>query len=175
MSFAPSKEEDGGDFVRKPCNPEDITNDGKPRFVKLRQIGEKRLVENELEVDREKVSLSDIEGFKEGKDEEDKSLMLNIMADLASENMVLLGNSRIDDKTVEELLKKNEEWESWKRDRNITKWIPPKRGAKAKKDKSGVKGTKDMSALTSITKKKGSTKREPMLLKKGRSSSKGES
>ena len=37
MSFAPSEEE-GGDFVRKPCNPEDITNDGKPRFVNLRKM-----------------------------------------------------------------------------------------------------------------------------------------
>lgn len=154
MSFAPSEEE-SGEFRRKHCNPEDITNDGKPRFVKIRKMKKnaKKKVED-LELNREKSSLTDIEGFKE--EDEDKSRMLDIIADLASENIVLLGKSRIDDNTAKELLKKNEEWESWKRERNIKKWIP-KQVAKGKKDK--------FAAFTPISKKKGSTKLELMLTK----------
>ena len=40
-----------------------------------------------------------------------------------------LGKSKIDEKTVEELSRKNREWEEWKAKRNIKQWKPPRQKA----------------------------------------------
>jgi len=125
MSFGFSAE---GACVRQNFNPEDVT-DGKPRVVKFRmsklnQKGEKEEAEEEMELDREITKITDIDGFKE--EDPEKHVLLNVLADLASETFVLLGKSKLDAKTIEEHTIKNKEWESWKEERGIEEWEPPK-------------------------------------------------
>jgi len=122
MSFVRQSD---GSYERQKFNPEDVT-DGKPRVVKFRMAKSKKskvsVPDEELEVDREQTQFTNIPGFQEKC--ADKDLLLNVLADLSSETLVLLGESKLDESLVAEQLKKNEEWETWKRDRGIDEWEP---------------------------------------------------
>jgi len=123
MSFV---RKEGGEHERQKFNPEDVT-DGKPRVVKFRMINKKAkskepAQEEEIEIDREQTQFTDLPGFQEKCDE--KRVLLNILSDLSSETIVLLGKSKLDEKIVEDQLKKNLEWEKWKEERGIDEWEP---------------------------------------------------
>ena len=92
MSF--ERREDGS-FVRLTFNPEDVT-DGKPRVLKFRMIrtnqkGKELNKEEEIEIDRELTHITNIDGYEEK--DPDKHLLLNMLGDLSSETLVLLGTS----------------------------------------------------------------------------------
>lgn len=122
MSFI--RKEDGS-YDRQKFNPEDVT-DGKPRVVKFHlrksKTSKDPVSEEELEIDREQTQFTKIPGFEEKSPE--KRLLLNILSDLSSETIVILGKSKLDEKTVAEQVKKNQEWEAWKSERGIEVWEP---------------------------------------------------
>jgi len=83
--------------------------------------------EEEVEFDREhpeRLKLPDDKDMNEEQQKEEKKVFLNMMADLQTETLVLIGDSRLNPTLEAEHLKKMKEWEDWKKKYNITKWVP---------------------------------------------------
>jgi len=83
--------------------------------------------EEEVEFDREhpeRLKLPNDKDMNEEKQKEENKVFLNMMADLQTETLVLIGDSRLNPTLEAEHLKKMKEWEDWKKKYNITKWVP---------------------------------------------------
>jgi len=137
-------------FVRRHYHPDDIIK-GKPRVAKFRmrrrkpaeapaysseEIRENELndghemTEEEVEFDRERpdrFKLSEDGQMEGGKDaDEEKVVLMNMMADLQTETLVLIGDVRLNPSVEAEHMKNMKEWEDYKIEHNITKWKPRK-------------------------------------------------
>eukprot|EP00092_Neocalanus_flemingeri_P038730 GFUD01042172.1.p1 GENE.GFUD01042172.1~~GFUD01042172.1.p1 ORF type:complete len:201 (-),score=76.35 GFUD01042172.1:43-645(-) len=125
-------EEIPAEFVRRHHPPDDII-DGKPKWarIKIRRTGttpQGGVSESEIDIDRLNPTRNMVEeiedNFTEG--EETQKVVVNMMADLQTELVVTLGDTRVDPKLEEQLMAENQKWECYKKKRGITNWVPVK-------------------------------------------------
>eukprot|EP00092_Neocalanus_flemingeri_P038731 GFUD01042173.1.p1 GENE.GFUD01042173.1~~GFUD01042173.1.p1 ORF type:complete len:229 (-),score=72.53 GFUD01042173.1:20-706(-) len=122
------------EFVRRHHPPDDII-DGKPKWtqIKIRRTettpqGGVTVSESEIDIDRLNPTRNMVEeiddNFTEG--EVTQKILVNMMADLQTEVVVTLGDTRVDPKLEEQLMAENQKWECYKKKRVIKNWVPLK-------------------------------------------------
>merc|ERR1719309_107739 len=179
-------------FVRRHYHPDDIIK-GKPRVAKFRmrrrkpaeapahsleleEIRENELknghetTEEQVEFDRERpdrFKLSEDGEMEGGKDaDEEKVVLMNMMADLQTETLVLIGDVRLNPSVEAEHMKNMKEWEDYKIEHNITKWKPRKLPQKASPKNSSQKYA-SIFERANILSSSGKNKREKKKKQKG--------
>jgi len=145
-------------LVRRHYHPDDIIK-GKPRVAKFRlrrrkpvdKTSEDDLVkaeddglesrEEDVEYDRERPDRLKLtgDGDEGGEDKDEKKILLNMMADLQTETMVLIGDVRLNPSLEAEHMKNLKEWDDYKIKHNITHWKPRKMPKKASPKNSALK------------------------------------
>eukprot|EP00092_Neocalanus_flemingeri_P008675 GFUD01009345.1.p1 GENE.GFUD01009345.1~~GFUD01009345.1.p1 ORF type:complete len:222 (-),score=83.49 GFUD01009345.1:54-719(-) len=125
-------EENPTKFVRRHHPPDDII-DGKPKWaqIMIKRTGttpQGGVSESEIDIDRLNPTRNMVEeienNFIEG--EETQKVVVNMMADLQTEVVVTLGDTRVDPKLEEQLMAENQKWECYKKKRVIKNWVPVK-------------------------------------------------
>ena len=121
----PAKEESEANLPsRKHQNPDEII-EGRPKWTEMRFVRKRRLdgedVEHEdcFDFDRLNPHRTFVQEFEDSLDNTDwayNHTVLKMMADLNSETLVTLGDSRLKPDLEEKMLKEYEEWEKYKRD-----------------------------------------------------------
>ena len=123
------------EYVRRHHPPDDII-DGKPKWaqIKIRRTvagpeGGGTVTESVIDIDRLNPArniVKEIEDdFTEG--EETQKVLVNMMADLQTELVVTLGDTKVDSKLEEQLMAENKKWECYKMKHGIKNWVPIKR------------------------------------------------
>jgi len=122
-------------FVRSHHPPDDII-DGKPKWTQIKvrkalsgpNVANTAFSESEIIIDRlnpTRNMVDEIEdNFIEGEDTQ--KVLVNMMADLQTELVVTLGDTRVDPKLEEQLMAENQKWDCYKKKHGITKWVPVK-------------------------------------------------
>ena len=118
------KEEAIGNISRKHQNPDEII-DGRSKWTEMRFVRKRRLDEVDIEhedtfdFDRLNPHRTFVQEFEDSFDNTDwayNNTVLKMMADLNSEALVTLGDSRLRPDLEEKMLKEYEEWEKFKRE-----------------------------------------------------------
>eukprot|EP00092_Neocalanus_flemingeri_P018669 GFUD01020217.1.p1 GENE.GFUD01020217.1~~GFUD01020217.1.p1 ORF type:complete len:184 (-),score=63.28 GFUD01020217.1:31-582(-) len=115
-------------FERKHHTPDEII-DGKPKWSKVELVRDNSTKTKTLNIDRLNPTRTEMEELDEqfGENSDDyQQVMVHMMADLQSEVMVTLGDSRLDAQMEELMMQKNLEWECYKKKHSIEKWVPTK-------------------------------------------------